>query len=83
MELIEKNYYSLIFNNDKEFFVESTATDIRQFIESLNIGYTGKFITLKRADSEPIYVSIETVFSVQKINNGVIGAQTKVWRHLS
>ena len=82
MEL--KSYYRLNFINGQEFFVESDIEDKDLFVKKIkepayfseNVG----FITLQRKDTEPLDISSDKLFSVQKAPKSMIGAQTKLWR---
>lgn len=82
MEL-KNNFYRIVFTNSQEFFVESAIEQTESFLMELKEkgAFTG-FITLQRQDSDPVNISANCLFSVQRSREGMIGAQTKLWKLL-
>jgi hypothetical protein len=38
------------------------------------------FIGLKLKEGDPIYIKFDQLFSIQRVRDGIIGGQTKLWR---
>lgn len=81
---MELNHYRLIFNNNQEFLVETSANSIKEFLaEATDKGMFGssEFITLQLSkDADPILLKTSQLFSVQRVRKGAIGAQSKIWK---
>ena len=87
MEL--KNFYRLVFTNSQEFFIESGVEDTEVFLKELEgkglfksgTGYV--VLQIKgNPESDQILIRSDKLFSVQKAREGIVGAQTKLWRLL-
>lgn len=75
---MEKNYYHLVFMNQKEYFIESEIDNIVGFLNLVES--KGEYIPLQREEGDPVQFKSTHLFSVQKARQGIIGAQTKLWR---
>ena len=81
MELI--SFYRLIFTNQQEFFIESDVKETDSFLKILtSAGVLGEsaYIILQLKDGDPIHMRSDKLFSVQRVQKGIVGAQTKLWR---
>ena len=81
MELV---HYRLTFDNQQEFFVESTEPNEAQFLKTLTSAgmfSSSEFISLRQSpESDPVFIKATKLFSVQRARKGIIGAQTKIWK---
>ena len=74
-------YYQIIFNNGREFFVNSEFPSAELFI--YNVYETQKvegFITLQSEARTPMFIRKEEIFSIQEVSKEVIGGSTRKWR---
>ena len=76
MEL--KNYYRLVLSNQQEYFIESEFDNVIGFINYLDSNE--KYFALKLKDSDPVFFRLDHLLSIQAARQGIIGAQTKLWR---
>lgn len=82
---MELTYWRVIFDNGQEFFIKADVTSREQFLKRLTSRGSGLFtesgyISLKlTTESMPLDIKSSRIFSVQQINNGAIGSQTRVW----
>lgn len=77
MELV---YYTLTFVNQKEYIIvmelkqeEATVKTIQFYDDSLSLQKID-------SDSEPVNFMPGTLFTYQKTNKEMVGAQSKVWK---
>lgn len=81
---MELTYYRLNFTNGQEYFIESDISEQDDLLGSIIgnrlLGPSKQFIRLQLKDSDPVDISFDKLFSVQKAPKGMIGAQTKLWR---
>lgn len=85
MEL--KYYWRLVMTNGQEFVIKSDIEQREDFLKTLNsrglFAAGSSYITLQLGDTaDPMDINKDTLFSVQKAREGVIGNQTKLWRLL-
>lgn len=81
MEL--RNYYKLTFDNQQEYFVESKQEETHAFLNDIaekGLFSGNAYIVLKLKEGDPVFIKSNKLFSVQRARDGVIGAQTKLWR---
>lgn len=83
MEL-DTTYYQLIFTTGQDFFVASDIDDKDKFLKMVDGDglLRSHYITLNLINTQvqPIDLRADKLVSVQKVNKGIIGTQTKVWR---
>lgn len=76
---MELNHYKLIFDNNKEFLVSTDIDNTKSVVDRLDQGY-GYIIVQMDDDSEPLYISRERLFSVEKVTTTISKSYNKVWR---
>lgn len=80
MELTS-HYYQIIFQNGREFFVESTIDNIKSFIYTVYItGEVEDFIALQSEAKTPLYIVKNDIFSIQEVSKELIGGLTRKWK---
>lgn len=87
---MELKFFQIIFNNGKEFFVESQIGNDISFLLTLEEGGKHRdFISLQKVTSGPtdrqyndnaLNIKRDELFSVQEVSKELIGAQSKRWR---
>jgi len=77
---MELNYYRLTFENNKEFLIKSNIDRMDKVLTTLTHGsLTSSYISLQLKGGDPLYIKKDRLFSVQRVGQLTIGAQSKVW----
>ena len=81
---MELNHFRLTFDNGQEFLVGTEVSTEKEFLDvATQKGFFGssEFISLQLSkESEPILLKSSKLFSIQRIRQGSIGAQSKIWK---
>lgn len=75
---MELKFFRLSAVNGQEYVIESQYDIVAKLGGLRDEGY----VTLKRDEGSPLHIFCRNLFSVQEVNKGVIGNQTRVWRML-
>lgn len=76
---MELNHYRLTFDNNKEYLVK---TDLGTSEKVMDYVLKTRHLSLQLQEGDPLHILKERLFSIQKVSDGIIGHQSKVWRLL-
>jgi hypothetical protein len=72
----------LVCTNGQEYIITNEENrsfkDVFNFLEKGLFG--NNYFALQSKDHDPIYIRLDKIFSVQKVNRSIVGAQTRTWR---
>lgn len=85
MDLTEYNFYMIKFTNGSEKILRTELyKNTKKLIDAFEDSFrSSKFIELKQVniqrDRHPVYHAKNTIFSIEKINTGMIGNTSQLW----
>lgn len=88
MDKTQHNYYLIRFTNNEEKFIQTDLFDkTENLIGNLEEKLLGSdFFKLKQINTErernPVYHSKSTIYTIEKVNSGIIGYNNKLWEIL-
>lgn len=80
-----QNFYRIHFLNGAELFLQTNLfSETKKLISTLESGtFSSSFIKLQQVNIErernPVFYSKNSIMSIEKINRGMIGHNTKLW----
>jgi len=78
MEL-STNFFKVAFGQ-QEYIIKSDEENSVDFIFMIRDTFQDEFVPLKFNDEgEPVYINTGTLLSVQKVKNGSLSPQTRIW----
>lgn len=88
MDKTEHNFYRIVFTNNEEKFIITDLYDkTEKLIKVLDDQLMGsKFFKLRQTNTQrernPIYHSKDTIFTIEKVHDGMISTNHKLWEVL-
>lgn len=82
MEL--KNAFRVVLLNQQEYVINSEEDTSEEFLENMQYQYADSFFPLKmnaekETEPEPIWVNIDSIFSVQKVKKGGLSPNSRTY----